>query len=348
MNETTTYTEAQTSPGFARTVILPIAAATVALVIAVIGALIVRGESDIDGINFFVESLSGGAARQLGGLSVIAPLGFAFGAGLAAAFNPCGFAMLPAYMGLYLGVGDEDNPSFIAHIGKALLIGGSVTVGFILLFAAAGAVIGLGARSVVGSVLPWIGLGVGILLTIAGAWLLGGGKLYTALAQQMAEKFGNPGQANIRGYFIFGLAYGLASLSCNPSHISRRSRLILRSRKHLDSIRPIHPLRRRNGNRHHHTHTRHGAVQGSDGRRHAQSHALHAVRRHMADAHRRHIHRLLLAHHRQRPGVTRKSTVKKKRRPPIGLAGVSYPTIFPQSCQSLPSYPEPSAALPTD
>ena len=214
MNESTTYTEAQTSPGFTRTVILPIAAATVALAIAVIGALIVRGESDIDGINFFVESLSGGAARQLGGLSVIAPLGFAFGAGLAAAFNPCGFAMLPAYMGLYLGVGDEDNPSFIAHIGKALLIGGSVTVGFILLFAAAGAVIGLGARSVVGSVLPWIGLGVGILLTIAGAWLLGGGKLYTALAQQMAEKFGNPGQANIRGYFIFGLAYGLASLSC--------------------------------------------------------------------------------------------------------------------------------------
>ena len=214
MNESTTYTEAQTSPGFSRTVILPIAAATVALAIAVIGALIVRGESDIDGINFFVESLSGGAARQLGGLSVIAPLGFAFGAGLAAAFNPCGFAMLPAYMGLYLGVGDEDNPSFIAHIGKALLIGGSVTVGFILLFAAAGAVIGLGARSVVGSVLPWIGLGVGILLTIAGAWLLGGGKLYTALAQQMAEKFGNPGQANVRGYFIFGLAYGLASLSC--------------------------------------------------------------------------------------------------------------------------------------
>ena len=214
MNETTTYSEAQTSPGFARTVILPIAAATIALALAVIGALIVRGDSDIDGINFFVESLSGGAARQLGELRVIALLGFAFSAGLAAAFNPCGFAMLPAYMGLYLGVGDENDTSFAAHIGKALLIGGSVTVGFILLFAAAGAVIGLGARSVVGSVLPWIGLGVGILLTIAGAWLLGGGKLYTALAQQMAEKFGNPGQANVRGYFIFGLAYGLASLSC--------------------------------------------------------------------------------------------------------------------------------------
>ena len=216
MNESTAYTDIQSSPGVVRSVILPVCAATVALAIAIIGALLVRGQgSDIDGVNFFVESLSGGAARQLGGLGIIAPLGFAFGAGLAAAFNPCGFAMLPAYMGLYLGVGaDDDRGSFPAHIGKALLIGGSVTAGFILLFAAAGAVIGLGARSVVGSILPWLGLSIGVLLTLAGAWLLGGGKLYTALAQQMSERFGNPGQANVRGYFLFGLAYGLASLSC--------------------------------------------------------------------------------------------------------------------------------------
>lgn len=215
MNETTTYTDAQTSPGVMRGILLPVAAAAIALAIAVIGALIVRGDGGIDGINFFVESLSGGAARQLGGLGVIAPLGFAFGAGLAAAFNPCGFAMLPAYMGLYLGVDDRtDGASFLARIGKSLLIGGSVTLGFILLFAAAGAVIGLGARSAVGSVLPWLGLGIGALLTLVGAWLLGGGKLYTALAQQAATKFGNPGQANVRGYFLFGLSYGMASLSC--------------------------------------------------------------------------------------------------------------------------------------
>ncbi len=214
MNETAAYAEAQSSQGFARSVLLPIAVAAISLAIAVIGALLVRGSSDIDGINFFVESLSGGAARQLGGLGIIAPLGFAFGAGLAAAFNPCGFAMLPAYMGLYLGVGSEDNTSFAAHIGKALLIGASVTLGFILLFAVAGAVIAFGARSVVGSILPWLGLSIGILLTCVGAWLLGGGKLYTAFAQQMADKFGNPGQANVRGYFLFGISYGIASLSC--------------------------------------------------------------------------------------------------------------------------------------
>lgn len=215
MNDGTAYTDADNSTGFARGVILPVGVAAAALTIAVVGALLVRGGSEVDGVNFFVESISGIAARSLGGWGVIAPLGFAFGAGIAAAFNPCGFAMLPAYMGLYLGIHDERNtPSFVGQLGKALLIGGSVTAGFVLLFAAAGAVIGLGARSVVGSVLPWVGLGIGVLLTIAGAWLLSGGKLYTALAQQMSERFGNPGQTNARGYFIFGLSYGLASLSC--------------------------------------------------------------------------------------------------------------------------------------
>ena len=215
MNDGTAYSDADNSTGFARSVVLPVGVAAVALTIAVVGALLVRGESEIDGVNFFVESISGFAARSLGGWGVIAPLGFAFGAGIAAAFNPCGFAMLPAYMGLYLGIHDERNtPSFAGQIGKALLIGGSVTAGFVLLFAAAGAVIGLGARSVVGSILPWVGLGIGVLLTVAGAWLLSGGKLYTALAQQMSERFGNPGQTNARGYFIFGLSYGLASLSC--------------------------------------------------------------------------------------------------------------------------------------
>ena len=34
------------------------------------------------------------------------PLGYAFGAGMVSAVNPCGFAMLPAYLGLYLGSRD--------------------------------------------------------------------------------------------------------------------------------------------------------------------------------------------------------------------------------------------------
>ena len=49
---------------------------------------------------------------------------------------------------------------------------------------------------------------------IAGAWLLRGGELYTSLAQRAANRLGDPGRSNIRGYFLFGLSYGVASLSC--------------------------------------------------------------------------------------------------------------------------------------
>ena len=198
-----------------RGVLIPGLVAVGAIAVAVLGALLIRGDGEIDDVNLFVESLSGNSATFLSGLGVVAPLGFAFGAGVAAAFNPCGFAMLPAYMGLYLGVGaNEDKASFVSQLGRALLVGVSVTAGFVLLFAIAGSIIGLGARSVVGSILPWLGLGIGILLVLAGAWLLRGGEIYTALAQQAANRLGNPGSANVRGYFLFGLSYGVASLSC--------------------------------------------------------------------------------------------------------------------------------------
>ena len=208
-----TAATAQNSAGVIRAILLPAAIAAVALAVAVIGALIARGaaaDSGIDVVNLFVETLSGGITTRLNEL----PLVFALGAGVAAAFNPCGFAMLPAYLGLYLGANEPQSPSIVSQIGKALLIGATVSAGFVLLFALAGAVIALGARSALGNILPWIGITIGILLTLVAAWLVSGGKLYTALAQQLSEKFGNPGQTNIRGYFIFGLSYGLASLSC--------------------------------------------------------------------------------------------------------------------------------------
>ena len=199
----------------ARGILAPVAVAVGAIAIAVLGALLIRGDGELDGVNLFVESLSGSSGSFLSGLGIVAPLGFAFGAGVAAAFNPCGFAMLPAYMGLYLGVGaNEEKASVFSQLGRALLVGVSVTAGFVLLFAVAGGVIGLGARSVVGDILPWLGLGIGVALVIAGAWLLRGGELYTSLAQRAANRLGNPGRSNIRGYFLFGLSYGVASLSC--------------------------------------------------------------------------------------------------------------------------------------
>ncbi len=199
-----------------RSLILPGLLAGFVLAIAFIGAALIGKDTGIDGINGFVERLSGGSGSALGNLGLLAPLGFAFAAGMASAVNPCGFAMLPAYLGMYLGTSDKANESVhpVRRIGRALVVGGMVTAGFVVLFGTAGVVIGIGARAFVVNVLPWVGLVVGILLVIIGAWMVGGGKLYTGIAARASSRIGDPSQVSLRGYFVFGLSYGTASLSC--------------------------------------------------------------------------------------------------------------------------------------
>ncbi len=197
-----------------RGVAFPILVAALALTTAVVGALLIGKDSGIDGVNGFVEFLSGRSGSFLGGLAGASFL-FAFAAGLVSAVNPCGFAMLPAYLGLYLGSEEKESADIhpVRHFGRALLIGGTVTVGFVVLFGVAGTFISLGA-SFIADVLPWLGLIIGIFLALAGAWLLGGGKLYTGFAARAASHMGNPNQVGVKGYFLFGLSYGTASLSC--------------------------------------------------------------------------------------------------------------------------------------
>ena len=200
-----------------KTYLLPALAAIVPLVIAFGGAYITG-----TGTTPVVDSLlriSGGLSSGLEDVNTSLPLGvtlgYAFGVGLVATVNPCGFAMLPAYLGLYMGsnTDSERQSSIIARLGKALLIGTMVTLGFIVLFGIAGLIIGGGARQVI-DVIPWIGLTIGIVLTLVGGWLLSGGKIYTAIAQQASTKFGDPSKVGVKGYFLFGLSYGTASLSC--------------------------------------------------------------------------------------------------------------------------------------
>ena len=195
---------------------MPGLTAMLALALAVIGAIFTSDGGGADGVNRLVEILSGRSSSFLGGLGLLAPLGFAFAAGLVSAVNPCGFAMLPAYLGLYLGSRDQTtgSPHPVRRLGRALLVGGAVTAGFMVLFGVASAVIGLGARSLVADLLPWLGLTVGVGLAVGGAWLLGGGKIYSGLAARLAAHMGDPQRVNVPGYFLFGLSYGTASLSC--------------------------------------------------------------------------------------------------------------------------------------
>ena len=201
--------------GQARTWLVTAAVSAVALAIAVGGALAAGSGSGIDPINLFVEGkLSGNSQEFLGGLIGGTAL-FAFAAGMASAVNPCGFAMLPAYLGLYLGsnLSEEERPGPVAAILRGLVIGGAVSAGFILLFGVVGGAVGLSA-SFISGLLPWLGLIIGAALVGTGAWMVAGGKLYTGIAARAADRLGNPNTVSVRSFFTFGLSYGTASLSC--------------------------------------------------------------------------------------------------------------------------------------
>ena len=186
-----------------------------ALAVAVGGAWATGSGGGIDPINLFVEGkLSGSSQNFLGGLIGGTAL-FALAAGMASAVNPCGFAMLPAYLGLYLGsnLAEEQRPGIAAGMLRGLTVGGAVSAGFIVLFGIVGGAIGLSA-SFISDLLPWLGLLIGAALVGAGAWMVAGGKLYTGLAARAADRLGNPNTVSIRSFFTFGLSYGTASLSC--------------------------------------------------------------------------------------------------------------------------------------
>ena len=211
--------------GRVRPWLLPLLVAGAALALAIAGAVVTGRGEGIDSVNLFVERLSGNSGAFLGGLVGASAL-FALAAGMASAVNPCGFAMLPAYLGMYLGdqtaapISDSESGGAsslrsVRHLGRALLIGGSVSVGFVVLFGVVGGLIGVGA-SFVGDLLPSLGLVIGIGMVVAGAWLAGGGNIYryTGFAARAADNIGGVNQISVRGYFMFGLSYGAASLGC--------------------------------------------------------------------------------------------------------------------------------------
>ena len=194
-------------------VVGPALALVGALGFAIVGALFTG--SDIGVVVAGVEGVSADSGNFLNRVGDLFPLGFAFSAGLVSAVNPCGFAMLPAYLSLYLGEneGDVSQRGVATRLQRAVLVSGTVTAGFVLMFAIVGVPISLGARGLI-DIFPWVGLSIGFVLAVAGAYMLSGGKIYSNLAVKLSARMGNANNNSVRGYFTFGLGYGTASLSC--------------------------------------------------------------------------------------------------------------------------------------
>ncbi|MDJ0497946.1 MAG: cytochrome c biogenesis CcdA family protein [Acidimicrobiia bacterium] len=138
-----------------------------------------------------------------------APIALAFAAGMVATVNPCGFAMLPAYLSYFMGLESDGDRSRPAAVRAALFVGGIVSLGFLVVFGVAGVLITAGFRSIIDWI-PWLALVVGVGVIGLGMALLRGFDLNVSL---LKTKRGQKGR-DVRAVFVFGVSYAVASLSC--------------------------------------------------------------------------------------------------------------------------------------
>jgi cytochrome c biogenesis protein CcdA len=138
------------------------------------------------------------------------PVALAFAAGLVATVNPCGFAMLPAYLSYFTGLDGAGTGGRGTSVARGLVVGVVVSAGFLVVFGISGAVVNAGYRSIIDFV-PWAALVIGVLLASAGVVVLVGGLHINVSLPRLT--IDGPSR-RYRSMFLFGVGYAVASLSC--------------------------------------------------------------------------------------------------------------------------------------
>ena len=139
-------------------------------------------------------------------------LAVALAAGMLAAVNPCGFALLPAYVSLLLASSEPLSRPRAAW--RALVLSVAMTSGFAVVFATFGLLI----APVAGELqqhLPWFTVALGVVLALMGLWLVAGRNLkLPALPRSSRSTGGRPLSRSYWSMAGFGASYAVASLSC--------------------------------------------------------------------------------------------------------------------------------------
>jgi len=135
------------------------------------------------------------------------PYALAIAAGMAATVNPCGFALLPAYLSAFLG--SEHRAGGANAVARALAVSAALTAGFVVVFGTFGLIVTPLALSIEDK-LPWVTIVIGIGLVALGIALLAGRQ--PTLKIPKLQRGGSDG--TLPSMFLFGISYATASLSC--------------------------------------------------------------------------------------------------------------------------------------
>jgi cytochrome c biogenesis protein CcdA len=147
---------------------------------------------------------------------------------MAATVNPCGFALLPAYLALF--VGDEERRGD-AGIGRALMVSATLTIGFVAVFGLFGIAISPLALSIE-RYLPWATILIGVGLVVTGGLLVADREV--ALRLPKLGKGGRDG--GLGSMFLFGVSYAVASLSCTIGPFLAITSTTLRSESLVSAV----------------------------------------------------------------------------------------------------------------
>lgn len=137
-----------------------------------------------------------------------ASLTLALVAGAVAAFNPCGFALLPAYLTLLVAAPDGDRSRRAAAV-RAVRFTTGMTAGFVAVFGTFALVVAPLALSLE-RWLPVLTVIIGAVLVALGLWLLTG----RTLAVPGLDRRGRAPSTTWTSQVGYGATFALASLSC--------------------------------------------------------------------------------------------------------------------------------------
>ncbi|WP_062137710.1 cytochrome c biogenesis CcdA family protein [Demequina aestuarii] len=133
--------------------------------------------------------------------------------GAVAAFNPCGFALLPAYLTVIVTGSADAGVTRAVALRRAVGFGLAMTLGFMVVFTGFGLLFGAVSLGLQGSVLPYVSyvtVAIGAVLVWLGLVMLRGGQL-------RGPGLRITGHAPRRAFWSqvgYGASFAVASLSC--------------------------------------------------------------------------------------------------------------------------------------
>lgn len=132
-------------------------------------------------------------------------LGLALLAGAVAPVSPCGIALLPVHLGLFV----TTDRSRAGNVRQAVQFAGGMTLGFVALFGIAAAILAPLAVSIE-PYLPYVTVVIGGVLLVVRVWLLSGHQIGV---RALAGRGWAPGDS-VWSKAGYGISFALASLSC--------------------------------------------------------------------------------------------------------------------------------------